>query len=737
MNSRGPEFGSELRKRRELAGISLGAFATLIHYSKSYLSKVETGRVAGNRELAQTCDTALAANGALLALMRDKPPRHTGTGVSTAVTGLPPVTQHFIGREEERDAVVAVLRSVRPGSLCVLSGMAGVGKTSLALRSAWDVADLFPDGCLFLDLHGHAPDGAHITAHDALDPLLRLLGVPGGQIPPQVGARSNLYRSRLRGKRLLLVLDNAASAAQVTPLLPSEPRCRVMITSRNKLNALDDAVRVDVDVLPEDEAALLFRAVAGERAVGAPDPSVLRVVRLCGRLPLAIRIAASRFGAGANPSLADFERRLADETSRLSVLDDGERSVEAAFAMSYRELPPDQARVLRLLALHPGRVIETDDIAALAGVSTERATVLADRLGDVHLVTHTADGHVVLHDLLRDFARALPAVEDHHVAVRRLLDHNLLLAGSSDEFLAPHRYRMRLDLPHLPEFSVGFPNSESALAWLDRRWPALVGLCGLAAARGLHSQCWQLAFLLRDYFFRAKLWDQWVETHQMAAASARATGDNRALAMTLNNLGIAHADRGELELAIGYYEEASELFREVDDEHGLVNAVSNVAWAALYLGDYERAWHQLQTAEAAYRGLGNERNAAIAQRGLSLVESELGRYDDAVEHADTSYDRFRALNLPLDMAMSLNGSAWAHFRAERHELAAERYTQAAAAADDCGSRYERARALIGLGNVHAAAGRAAEAQAAWETADELHPHFDPRMVGEARVRAGG
>ncbi|GAA2821386.1 ATP-binding protein [Crossiella cryophila] len=735
MDSHKHEFGGELRRRRERAGFSLGAFAKLIHYSKSHLSKVETGCAAGNREFAQKCDIALEANGALLALMRDRPHRRAGTRTA-AVTGLPPVTRHFTGRERERKAIVAVLRDMSTEGVCVLSGMAGVGKTALALRSAWDVADLFPDGCLFLDLDGQALAGAQATAHDILDLLLRLLGVPGEQIPPQFDARANLYRSRLRGKRLLVVLDNAAGTAQVAPLIPAEPRCSLMITSRNKLNALDDAVRVNVDVLPHAEAVTLFRAIAGDRVSAAPDELVARVVQLCGRLPLAIRIAGSRLRTGANASLQDFERRLAEETSRLGVLDDGERSVAAAFALSYRELPLDQARVFRLLALHPGRVIETDDIAALADVDLEQATVLADRIGDTHLVTHTADGHVILHDLIRDFARALPEVEEQGAAVRRLLDHNLQLTRTSDEFLAPHRYRVQLDLPDLPVSSTALPDRESALAWFDRRWPTLVGLCGLAATQRLHRHCWQLAFLLRDYFFQSKLWDQWIGTHRTAAAAARVAGDNRALALTLNNLGIAYADRGELEQATGHYEEASDLFREAGDEHGLINAASNMAWAALYLGDHERAWHELWTAGAAYRRLGNKRNAAIALRGVSLAEVELGRHDDAVAHADESYDRFRELDLPLDMTMSLNSSAWAHFRADQHELAAERYRLAAASASDCGSPYEHARALIGLGNVHAAAGRSAEAQAEWTRADELHPPLDQRMVGEARVRAG-
>lgn len=724
---------------REKAGHSQAAFSRLIHYSKGYLSKVETGKATGNREFAKACDATLEADGALLALMPEKEDKRSRDDTVTALTGLPPSTHHFTGRADELARITAFLGDERDRTTCVLSGMAGAGKTALALRGAWDAVESFPDGCLFLDIGGHTPGAAEATAHDALGPLLRLLGVLGEQVPVHFDARANLYRSRLRGKRFLLVFDNVRSAAQVEPLLPAEPRCRVVITSRNRLNALDDAVHLTVDVLPAAETAVLFRAVGGDRAAAAADDVIGRIAERCGGLPLAIRIAAARFRSSPAWTAEDFEARLADETARLNVLDDGERSVAAAFSLSCQALPAEQLRLFGLLALHPGRDVEIRSIAALASVGLAQARNLVDHLGDVHLVAHSAADRVTLHDLVREFARdqVLSGIADDEqdAAVRRLLDHSLLLTESSDEFLAPHRYRMPLTPTHLPEVSEKFTDRESALAWIDLEWTNLVGLCHLAAARGLHSHCWQLAFLMRDFFFLTKLWDPWIDTHLVAAASARAAGDRRALAMTLNNLGIAHVDRGGLAISVGYYEEALELFRELGDEHGVTNAVSNLAWAALYLGDHESALRDLGEALESYRRLNSVRNAAIALRGIALVETELGRYSDALEHAEQSREEFLALDLHLDVVMSVNCTAWTHFQAGNHSAAVAHYEKAIALGEQCGSSYEVARALIGLGNVHAASGRRAEAAKLWARADDLHDPLDPVMVGEARIRS--
>lgn len=715
--------------------MSLAALTARIHYSKSHLSKVENGHATANREFAVACDSVLGAGGALAALVAAPEP--------VGFSGLPAVTSHFTGRDAELRRIGAVLVD-GPATVCVLDGMAGVGKTSLALRAAWTAEAHFPDGCLFLDLRGFTPGDSTPAGDDVLDRLLRMLGVPAEDAPRDEDDRANFYRDRLRGKRMLLVFDNVRSARQVMPLLPAEPRCRVLITSRNRLNALDDAVHVSVGMLSTAQAVELFRAVAGER-VPAPasastsasaDDLVARIVEHCGRLPLAVRIAAARFRSSPMWTLADFVTRLADEAVRLSTLDDGERSVTAAFTLSYRGLEADQQRMFGLLALHPGREVGVRSAAALAGVGVAEAERLLARLHDAYLVTQRPGGYTGFHDLMRAFAieHALPALPaaDQDAAVRRLLDLALATTAATDELLVPQRYRPALDLDDPPPVIEGFTDGEAAVAWLDVEWPNLVALCGMASARGWHRKCWQLAFLLRDFFFRTKLWDAWIHTHRLAVAAARAAGDTNALAMTLNNLGMAHVDRGDLEAASEHYEEALALFRASADEHGMVSALSNLAWVNLYLGDHAQALRDMGTALESYRRTGARRNAAITLRGMALTETELGAFEDALRHGVEAHDEFLALGLDLDLAMALNCLAWTHFRAGGLEAAVTWYERAADTAARCGSSHEVARAETGLGNVAATTGDHETAQRLWTSA-ATNP-LDPLMVGEERVR---
>ncbi|MFH8618499.1 tetratricopeptide repeat protein [Streptomyces sp. NPDC017979] len=749
MEQRAPRFGDELRRLRVAAGLTLSELARRIHYSKGYLSKVETGVAAGSVSFARACDRELKADGDLAALLKTE--RRTAKArrgdQDGRIVGLPTVTPLFTGRRRELERISAFLHGDGPRTVCALSGLAGAGKTALAVRASRDAVNAFPDGCFFLDL-GRPPGGGVVdlaegageaVVYEALATLLRLLKVPAERIPSTLDARLNLYRTRVQGARLLLVLDNVDTTNQVAVLFPPEPRCRVMITSRNRMNALDDAVRVPVGRLSVDDAVGLFQSVAGPSAQDANDFVVRRVVTRCELLPLAIRIAAARFRGTGAWTLAEFDSRLADETSRLTVLDDGERSVAAAFSLSCRGLTETQRRVFGLLALHPGRPIEPWSIAALAGLDMPGARSVIDRLEDAHLVAAESTGHVRIHDLVREFARVHVLAEvaggDQSAAVGRLLDHSLLLAEATDEFLAPQRYRVPLTLLSSPSTVEPFPDYQSAHSWIDREWPTLVQLCHLAADRGLYRQCWQLAFLLREFFFVAKLWDPWIDTHQRAVEAAGESGDRLGLALTLNNLGIAHADRGDLRSAVENCRQALELFRELSDSHGVTNATSNLAWAALYLGDHQGALRDLTYVHDAYREAGNVRNAAITLRGIALAETELRRYADAVRHAERACKEFVRLDLKLDVVMSMNCVAWARLCSGDHTGALAWYERAAVLAEGCGSRYENARAVTGIGNVHAVCGRHPEAARHWARADEQYDRFEPRMVGEARYRA--
>jgi tetratricopeptide (TPR) repeat protein/transcriptional regulator with XRE-family HTH domain len=719
-------FGAELRRRRESAGLSLTDFAALTHFTKGYLSKIENGRVRANRGLAEICDRALGAGGELLALVPERPPRRTAGGLA----GLPDAPRHFVGRAAELDGLVAALGSADGPRTHVIHGLAGTGKTALALAAAQQAEDGFPDGQLFFDLHGHTAGVTELTGSDCLDRLLRVLEVPGDRIPPDLDGRANLFRDRLRGRRLLLVLDNVRNAQQVLPVLPAEPRCRVLVTSRHRLPALDDAAHLPIGILPEAAAVALFRAVSG---ADLSPVAVAEIVARCGWLPLAVRIVAARLRHGGWTA-AELLDRLSDETTRLPTMDDGERSMAAAFQLSFEHLPDDQRRLFGLLAVHPGLDAEVTAVAALAGLTAAGTDLLLDRLHEAHLVTRQPGGRVVLHDLVRTFAvtYALPllAAGDRQAAGRRLVEHTVARVAAADTLLEPYRYRPRVDLPAT---IAGFPDAAAALEWLRAQWPTVVAI----AAQAEPERCWQLAYLLRGFFFREKLSEPWVASSTTGLAAARATGNTAAVALILNNLGMAYLDRGDLDAAADCHAQAADAFTAAGNPYGATDALSSLAWVRYYQGDAEQALRDLAVSLEAYRRSHRTRNEAIALRGMALAAAALGLFGDAAGYAERARERAQT---PLDLLMAVNCAGWVAYRAGRFAAAAHEYAAAVGLAGREGSPYELARALTGLGNLAAARGDQGAAGEHWRAADEQQVRLDPVLLGEARVRlelAGG
>lgn len=720
------EFGAELRRRRLSQGMSLAAMASAVHFTKGYLSKVETGKVRVNRELAEACDRFFDAKGELAGLVDATPARGAK---APRITGLPKGTTNFVGRQAElRTLSAKLVGGTNP--VVVVHGMAGVGKTGLAVHAARAVARHFPDGCLFFDLRGHTPETAALTSSEVMRRILFLMDMPGDRIPPDVDGRANLLQDCLRGTRTLLVLDNVRDVGQLDRLVPDAEGCRTIVTSRGRLPALDEAWHLPVTLLDEQDALHLFRAVAADRA--PEDDEVVRdIVNQCGRLPLAVRIVATRFVHGGW-SATDFRDQLSDEAGRLAALDDGARSVAVALAVSYRTLPEPERRAFGLLALHPGNRAEVASVHALVGVGRIEADRLIDRLHDANLLTRNPSGHVESHDLVRAFAAqyALSDIEggEQDAAIERLVTNVLARVVAADELTEPYRYR-----PTAPSSGTRpFADASAALAWLRDEWPVVVEVVEVAAARKLHRACWQLAYVMRAFFYRDKHFDAWVRTHRAALAAAEADGDLKATGMILNNLGMAHLELGDVANAIDCHERAQACFALADDEPGGVDALSSRAWAVLYQGDPESALRDLTTALAVYRRTQRARNVVIALRGIAIALTALDRFDEALVHAE---EAGQLAQLPLDVLMSVNCVAWTYFRAGRLDEAADNYLRAADLAELAESDYERARACTGLGNVAARRGDHRTAERWWSEADEHLVALNPVTLGEAAVRS--
>ncbi|WP_158893812.1 AfsR/SARP family transcriptional regulator [Amycolatopsis anabasis] len=394
---------------------------------------------------------------------------------------LPGDVADFTGRESEiRRLFAAVADADRTGvtvAISAIDGMAGVGKTALALRVAHHLADRYPDGQLFLDLHGHAEGRQPVAPATALAGLLRAVGVPIEEIPDSVAERASRWRAELAKRKVLVVLDNAADAAQVRPLLPGAAGSLTLITSRRRLPELDTTCSLSLELLPPDDAVELFTRVAGPRRAAAEPGAVAEVARLCGYLPLALRIAAARLRTRPAWSVAHLADRLGDEQRRLAELSAGDRSVAAAFALSYQHLAPERQRLFRLLGLVPGPHWDAYLAAALTGAPVADAEDGLEQLLDVHLLTQPAAGRYQLHDLLAEHAHAVALQEEpaesRNAAVDRMLRYYRTAGARAVEtgFPVPgltDRFESATATTDLPEFT-----GDRSLTWLRTERPNL------------------------------------------------------------------------------------------------------------------------------------------------------------------------------------------------------------------------------------------------------------------------
>ena len=702
----GTGFGSELRRLRESAGLSLVGLSTRIHYSKSQLSKIENGKARPTLTLAVRCDEILHADGALTELMgtleHSADRRRRGV---VPVSGLPRDTAKFYGRGAALDRILAVLGapdSSVPGvaGVYIVSGMGGVGKTALAVRAAHRLRALFPDGCMFIDLHGYARTSA-VTPSDALDRLLRRLGVPAENIPSHSDDRAALFRDCLEGKRTLLFLDNARDVGQVTPLLPAASTCRVLITSRSSLTALEDADRVRLGPLRLPDAVALVQALVSDRlsSISIPETEFRAIALWCGCLPLAIRIAGARIRDDPWP-----DKPWLSEGKHLTTLDDGERDLTSVFGYSLRGLPAPLQRMFALLGLHPGPDFDTPAIAALAGADPAETRKHLRLLADANLLMgeDRADRYC-LHDLLREFARHLGnnvlTEAARNNGVLRLIGYYLHTLDGADKILTPYRQRDGMAPAEPADRELG--SYQEALTWVTMEQDNLAAACRMAFDAGLDERCWQIAFALRGFLFITKQRELWIETHQLAVAAARRAGDPHAEAVSLNNLGLAHLQRGDHETAASCYDQAAILFGRIGDDHGRNTARAHHAWVHVQRGELDEALAESLTALDHANREGIPRYEAILLRDTALIELKLGRQADAIPRLLEALETFTKLGLHIDAAMALNCLGEAYYRLARTGEARAAFGHAVKLSRSYGSPFEEARAYCGLGTIAA------------------------------------
>ncbi len=539
---------------------------------------------------------------------------------------LPADLPTFTGRVAELAELLGGFPSgTRPGgspAITTVDGMAGVGKTTLAVHAAHHLASGFPDGQLFVDLRGHASGVGPLSPHEALGQMVHALGVPEQDIPGDTTARTNLFRSLLADRAALVLLDDAHSEAQVRPLLPGAGVSRALITSRRRLPGLSQAHPVSLDVLPLTDALALFTRITGPRRLTGERPGLIaEVVRLCGQLPLAVRIAATRFRDRPSWTLEHLRDRLRDHRRRLRELRSGGNDVSTAFTVSMAQVAPDARRLLTLLGLNPGTSVHLNAAAALAGLNVSTAEHVLEELVDAHLLRQPDPHRYEMHDLMAayitDRARAEHRTESR-AAMRRLLDYYLHTADATDRLIHATPPRTALEPPDPVVVPLTFKDVQQALSWWDDAYPHLRRLVKSAEEHALDSHAWQLPLRLAGYFDLRGHWGEAIAVYETALAAARRLGERAAENELLLGIAFGRAQLHQYRSAADHYIAALDICREIGNRYAEGFAAMALAEVYRRLRRHDEAERYHRLAVDVYGGFGSD--DAISTT-LSLLNS--------------------------------------------------------------------------------------------------------------------
>jgi tetratricopeptide (TPR) repeat protein/transcriptional regulator with XRE-family HTH domain len=800
-------FGMRLCRQRQAAGLSQAELADRSGLSVRSISNLERGRTrwpypdsvrrladalglsaeeraeftaAAGRRLArdgatdEVADPAGAAPGAR--------PGRAGDG-HLLPRQLPGPVRQFTGRKNELEMLTGLMDQAadsEPAAVLIsaIVGMAGVGKTALAVHWGHQAARHFPDGQLYVDLRGYDPSALPVPASDALAGFLRALGVAGQDIPDVAEERAAAFRSLLAEKRVLVVLDNAREAEQVRPLLPGSPGCMALVTSRDALGGLvagHGALRLRVDPLPLPEAVDLLRRLIGGRTEDDYDAAVRLAVQ-CGRLPLALRVAAELAAARDGVALAELTAELAHMQQRLERLEAGEdqrTTVRAVFTWSYEGLNPAPARMFRLVGLHPGPDISVPAAARLADLPVAEARRALGVLNRAHLLQEDEPSRFSCHDLLRGYAAGQAAVQDDErqrlAALTRLFDYYLHSAARAVEILFPAAgggLRPRQQAAPVPAFD----DEPAARAWLDAERANLVAVATRAASHGLPQHVIDLSTTLfwhLDYGGHSSEADA---IHSSAVLAAAQTQDQAAQAHALINLGGVALRQSRNAQATGYYRQALALCRSSGDRFGELRAIGSLAAVEqresryrqaagryrqvldlsrelsiqtheiraltslgqidLLRGHYDQAAVHLRQAADLCHQAGDHNSRGDALVGLAEVDLHQGRNTRAREHLETARAIYRDTGNQTSDLHARYYLGLLELREGRHERAGRLLQQVRAAFQDSGDRTDEAHALYGLAELNLSLGRHRQA------ADLLHQALSLcRHIGDCAGQA--
>jgi tetratricopeptide (TPR) repeat protein len=718
----------------------------LVNYSHQRLSQIERGAIP-SMSFAEAADALLDAKGELIALAKAELSSSSGW---PRPAQLPLGRALLVGREAELGRILRV--TTRPGrepgvpAMVVIEGPPGVGKTSVAIAAATTLAASHPEGTLFRDLAGVSSGGPVVSASVVLEEFLRALGVQSEVIPAGAAERAALFRSLVHGKRMVIVLDNAGSDAQLAELMPNAPGCTVIVTSRRRVTTASRRTAGEVVVLgplSEDDAVRLVGKIVGEGRVAAEPDAAVRLVRLCGLSPLPVCMAADRIVHRPHHSLADLTADLGEFGLLDAFSGEGDSTpMRSVFSWSYQALSPEQQRAFRLLSVHPGEEFSTVSAAPVLGMSPRGARPVLEGLAQAHLVVEIGRDRWQFHNLLRAYAQDRSAAEDSGAeragAVSRLVSWYVHSVVAAEHMIAPRRasHVVTLPLPEGVEPQV-FNDREAALEWCDlERWN-FEPICVLAREHGLETWCWQLVVALWGWLLLRWPTEVWTGTHQVALEAAQEAGEAGGEAWVRANLAYVQRERREYDAAEANLRRSLLLREHLGDDHGQAWALTGLGYLNLHREQVAAALpYFLRALKLFDHGEHRDppRGRAVALAGLGEVFADQGDAARARRRWDEADNQFATLEDDYGRALAAVRRGAFESKAGHHETAVVLLERSLMWRVEVGDRVGEADSLDQLGRAHYRANRMAAAHTAWTRAHSLFEALDVPRRHEVSVR---
>jgi tetratricopeptide (TPR) repeat protein len=630
---------------------------------------------------------------------------------AVAVPSQLPPSVDLSGRSRD----LAALDKARAGGIVVISGPPGIGKTALAVRWGHVQREGFPDGQLFADLRGHAIDGPTGPA-EILGRFLRALGTPSAAVPTDLAELTALYRSVTNGRRVLVVLDDALTAAQASPLLPASTGSVALVTSRWRLSGLvaRGARTIQLDRLEPGAALELLTRVLGEERVTAEPAAAQELARLCAHFPLTLCVAGARLAVRPRWPISEMADALQQEQHRLSVLSVNEdTAIRAALDLSYRAIPAEVARLYRLIGLFPGVSFDSRIAAAAAELSGETARDLLEDLTNANLLDDAVSGRYKFHDLIRLHARELAEQEESSQsrahAIRRMLDWYLAAVTQAGQLVTPYRHGQRHDIEYPPAEPIQFADSADALDWLEQELPNLHAVVSYARNHSAPDVAWQTVDAMWPLFLRRGHYRERLEFDRIALAAAQESGDTTGQAKMLDRLGLALTTLGRLNEARMCLEQALVIWRSGGNYYRQAGSLQRLGLTEHARGHPEEAIALFTQALDTYQRLGEKRAAALTLADIGAALTDADRADEAVGQLQRARELLADVPDSYNQARTLARLGWAQARAGKRVIAADTLEEALHGMRQAQSPRGEAEVLRLLGDLAEAEGQVAQA----------------------------